>query len=176
LDFLKSHLAKDELKRRKTLPLTDQETFWPNYISTKTGYESADYDSYFLLICSAKDKQNYETYCGTAKRRIRWDLMEWWEKEKFEVKERKISLKDYLDIYHVFTGYERRGKCKINNAKDDCMAWIVGLKFANNPNVHLTEEERTKLMATFMGKGVIVNLVKITYEKDKKALDQRWSN
>jgi hypothetical protein len=78
-----------------------------------------------------------------------------------------------LDIYHVFTGYERRGKCQINGAKDDCMAWIVGLKFVENPNVHLTDEERTKLMATFMAKGVIVNLVKITYEKDKIALDLR---
>jgi hypothetical protein len=159
------------------LPLIEQEEFWPKYLSSKSGYESEyesdDYDSYFLLICSAKNKQNYEAYCGSAKRRIRWDLMEWWEKEKFEDKERKISLKDYLDIYHVFTGYERRGKCQINGAKDDCMAWIVGLKFVENPNVHLTDEERTKLMATFMAKGVIVNLVKITYEKDKIALDLR---
>jgi hypothetical protein len=99
--------------------------------------------------------------------------MEWWEREKFEDKERKISLKDYLDIYHVFTAYERRGKCQINGTKDDCMAWIVGLKFVENPNVHLTEKERTKFMETFMDKGVIVNLLKITYEKDKEALELR---
>jgi hypothetical protein len=171
--FKISHLANDELKTRKTLPLTEQEKFLPKYLSSKSGYESADYDSYFLLICSAKGTRDYEAYCGTAKRRIRWDLMEWWEKEKFEDKERKINLREYLDIYHVFTGYERRGKCQINRVKVDCMAWIVGLKFVENPNVHLTEEESTDFMETFMGKGVIVNLVKITYEKDKKALDLR---
>jgi hypothetical protein len=155
------------------LPIAEQETFWPNYFSAKTGYESDDYDSYFLLICSAKGRSNYEAYCGSAKRRIRWDFLEWWESEKFEENERKINLKDYLDIYHVFTGYERRDKCQINGAKDDCMAWTVGLKFAKNPSVHLTEGERTKFMETFMDKGVIVNLVKITFEKDKKALDLR---
>jgi hypothetical protein len=134
------------------------------------------------LTCSAHGKRNWEAECGTAKRKIRWDLNDWWQKvTTFGHNGQQIALKQHLAMYHMFTEIEHRGMCEINGHHDKeekCMGWIVGLKFAPNSNAnsndHLTEVQQKALMET-LGHGRIGISVQIKYfdKIDIGELDKR---
>jgi hypothetical protein len=137
------------MKKRLSLPRSVRDDFWENSIFAKAKYEM-DYHSYFLLLCSSSSKndKNWESKCGSAKWSLRKEFDKWWElaKFKFDANGDTLAVRQYLDVYHIFTGFEQRG---IRNYKElECMAWIVGVKF-NSKNGILTDEQREKLMKSF---------------------------
>jgi hypothetical protein len=138
------------------LELKENENFWEKHIFTKETY-GKDYHSYFFLICSAKKDINWEAKCGKEKRDLRLLLHSWRGKDKFQFEKNgpKFDVKDHLDIYHIFTGYEQKGICEIvekeGKREDKCMAWIIGLKFmGENPeDQNLLREKRKIIMKSF---------------------------
>jgi hypothetical protein len=135
---------------RLSLHLVPGENFWKTYIFRKDIYEN-DYDSYFFLTCSAKKNPNWESICGSVKRSLRYELNKWWEEGTFglDEKEEKLTVKEHLDMYHIFTGFEQRGVTQINYLDEECLAWIVGVKFKEIPDQPLKEEQRKRIMQSF---------------------------
>jgi hypothetical protein len=150
--------------------LEETENFWEKHIFTKETYVK-DYDSYFFLICSEKEDINWEAKCGSQKWSLRSLLHNWWGYDKFQLEKNgpKFHVKDYVDIYHFFTGYEQKGICEIveKEAKreDKCMAWIIGLKFmGENAEYHnLLIEKRKIIMKSFEWK-IDKLILDISYE------------
>jgi hypothetical protein len=144
--------------------------FWELQIFSKAKYE-IDYDSYFLLLCSARGNKNWESKCGSAKWSLRKEFNNWWETGTFKFDAAGMAVQQYLDMYHIFTGFEQRG---IRNYKgEECMAWIVGVNF-NSKNGILTEEQREKLIKSFEWRYASnKEIVEIYYGKNYDAIEMR---
>jgi hypothetical protein len=128
------------------------------------------YDSYFFVLCWATGSENWEAKCGSERRNSRFGLLSWWEATKFEENGQMLDVKDHLDMYHIFTGYEQKGIC-LGKA---CVAWIVGLKFMQQEKAdpNLTEDGRKNLMETFVW-GKEINYLLISNAMNKEELGAR---
>jgi hypothetical protein len=150
--------------------LNARENFWANLF--RKDIYALDYDSYFFVVCSADGNQNWEAKCGSEKRNLRFGLLDWWKLAKFEENGQELDVKQHLDMYHIFTGYDQKGLCLWDV---ECMTWIVGLKFIQQqekPNSNLTEDGRKKLMETFEW-GKEKNHLLITHAMNKTEL-KHW--
>jgi hypothetical protein len=109
---------------------------------------------------------------------LRWDLKKWWETKKLAKKKnggKILMLKQHLDMYHMFTGIEHKGTCKMPakaTTEGNCMGWIVGLKFVQNSNDLLREELWQELVDTLKKQTSAKSLQPI-YAINKTELDKR---
>jgi hypothetical protein len=148
------------------MPFDERPHFWENSLFKKANYEK-DYDHYFLITCSNLHKHNWEAACASTKWDMRNKLNNWWEGQTIG----NIRLKEHLDLYHMFTGFEYRRICAIKEM--ECMAWMVGIKFMGNKSTaHLTKEQKGEFMKSFIPYNTEEN-VKIAYAMSKEELTTR---
>jgi hypothetical protein len=165
----------------------ERPNFWESNLFKKKNYAN-DYDHYFLITCSNLHKHNWESSCGSTKWDLRNKLNNWWEGQTIG----DIRLKDHLDLYHMFTGFEHTRICAIIEKEVECMAWIVGIKFMEGKSAenlpreqqekltekssaeHLTKEQKEEFMKSFILYNSEKN-VKIAYAMNKPELTTRLS-
>jgi hypothetical protein len=160
------------MKKRRSLLWSIRDDFWQQQIFSKAKYEM-DYHSYFLVLCTSNGDQNWEDKCGSAKWSLRWEFNNWWEKATFKLDANgeNFPVQKHLDVYHIFTGFEKKG---IRNYKHrDCMAWIVGVNFNSHDGI-LPVEQREKLMKSFEWRTTSSKeIVDIYYGMDYDAIESR---
>jgi hypothetical protein len=120
---------------------SDAPDLWKNHeLFWQLNYET-DFEHYFLLRCTATGHQlHLETNCDRMKGKIRWALEKWAKNVQIDGifvgdhPVQKYAIKDHLELYHVLSGFERRGLC--NFVDDDgtvkpvkCLVWLIGVKF-----------------------------------------------
>nr|CAD2165525.1 unnamed protein product [Meloidogyne enterolobii] len=113
------------------------DNFWKENIFAELNYKN--YFKYFLIItCSLNsEEENGDSLFGFIKSKIRKAMEIWSKNEEFEVhlenKILKTNLKENLLEYRILSGYEEKGRCRVDEDENprQCSIWVIGINFSD---------------------------------------------